>query len=88
MLRPSLCSVLAALTVIAVAPSADARTARTTDSAGAFAGAHNSVTDENSIRQKCYEYANTTWRTSNQELQTARDYAYRTCAFEHGVRNP
>jgi predicted secreted protein len=91
MTRFSLCTALAALTVLAVSPNADAQTSRTQsahDRAAALAGAHNSITDENSIRQKCYEYANSEWRSSNQEMQTNRDYAYRTCAFSHGVRNP
>ena len=91
MTRFSLCMAFAALTVLAVSPNADARTQRTQaarDQAAAIAGARNSVNDENSIRQKCYEYANNEWRSSNQEMQTNRDFAYRTCAFSHGVRNP
>ncbi len=90
MSRFSLCTVLAALTVLAVSPNADARTKlqEEHDRAAALAGAHNSITDENSVRQKCYEYANSTWKSSNQEMQTVRDYAYRTCAYNHGVRNP
>jgi hypothetical protein len=91
MTRFSLCTAVAALAVLAVVPNADARTYRsqvTHDQAAALAGAHNSVTDENSVRQKCYEYANSTWKSSNQEMQTNRDFAYRTCAFEHGVHNP
>jgi hypothetical protein len=27
-------------------------------------------------------------RREHQEMQTNRDFAYRTCAFEHGVHNP
>jgi hypothetical protein len=33
-------------------------------------------------------HRNNTWRSSNQEMQTNRDFAYRTCASDHGVRNP
>jgi hypothetical protein len=90
MTRFSFCTALAALTVLAISTNADARTRSQTahDQAAALAGARNSITDENSIRQKCYEYANSTWKSSNQEMQTVRDYAYRTCAVSHGVRNP
>jgi hypothetical protein len=33
-------------------------------------------------------HRNNTWRSSNQEMQTVRDFAYRTCAFDHGAHNP
>jgi hypothetical protein len=91
MTRLSFCTALAALTVLAVSPNADARTSRThaaQDGAAAITGAHNSITDENSIRQQCAETARSRWPSSNQEMQTNRDFAYRTCAFDHGVRNP
>lgn len=91
MTRFSFCTALTALTVLAVAPSADAQTNRAQaahDRAAALAGARNDITDENSIRQKCAEYANNTWKSSNQEMQTNRDFAYRTCAYQHGVHNP
>ena len=91
MTRFSFCTALAVLAVLAIAPNADAQTSRAQaahDRAAALAGAHNSITDQNSIRQKCYEYANSTWKSSNQEMQTNRDFAYRTCAFQHGVQNP
>ena len=88
MTRFSICATVVALTALAVSSNADARTNRSHGQTAAIAGAHNGVTDENSIRQKCYDYANSTWRSSNQEMQTVRDFAYRTCAFDHGVRNP
>jgi hypothetical protein len=40
------------------------------------------------IRKECYAEANKRWPSSNQEMQTVRDFAYRTCAFERGVNNP
>jgi hypothetical protein len=43
---------------------------------------------DDDIRKGCYAEANKRWPTSNQDLQTARQYAYSTCAFEHGVHNP
>jgi hypothetical protein len=88
MTRFSLCATVVAVTALAASPSADARTNRLHGQTAAIAGAHNNATDENGIRQKCYEQANSTWRSSNQEMQTVRDYAYRTCAFDHGLRKP
>jgi hypothetical protein len=90
MTRFSLCTVLAAATVLAMS-NADARTYRTPaaqDRAAAFAGAQNSVTDETSIRQQCAADAAKQWGTTNQDMQTNRDFRYRTCMVEHGVRNP
>jgi hypothetical protein len=40
------------------------------------------------IRKECYAEANKRWPSSNQEMQTVRDFAYRTCAFDRGVNNP
>lgn len=87
MTRFSLCTVLAAATVLAVA-DADARTYRTQDRAAAFGGARNSVTDETSMRQQCATDAAKQWGTTNQDMQTNRDFRYQTCMFEHGVRSP
>lgn len=44
--------------------------------------------DPMEIRHQCYMEANKRWSTSNQDLQTARQYAYSTCVVEHGVMNP
>jgi len=40
------------------------------------------------FRKDCSAEANKRWPSSNQDMQTNRDYAYRTCAVQHGVRNP
>jgi hypothetical protein len=40
------------------------------------------------IRKQCYAEARDRWGPNSQDMQTPRDFAYRTCAFEHGVRNP
>jgi hypothetical protein len=40
------------------------------------------------IRKECYEQANKRWSSTNQDLQKVRDFAYSTCVFERGVRNP
>jgi len=91
MTRFSFFTALAAATVLAVSATADARTYRAPaaqDRAGAFEGAHNSVNDQTSIRQQCAADAAKQWGTTNQDMQTNRDFRYRTCAFEHGVHNP
>jgi hypothetical protein len=43
---------------------------------------------EMDIRKECYGEAKKLWPSTSQDLQTARDYAYRACAFDHGVRDP
>jgi len=40
------------------------------------------------IRKMCYEQANKRWSSTNQDPQKVRGFAYTTCAFDHGVRNP
>lgn len=40
------------------------------------------------FRKDCYAEANKRRPSSNQDMPTNRDYAYRTCAVQHGVRNP
>jgi hypothetical protein len=75
-----------ALMMAVIAPSgADARVNH--NGAAAPADAHNSAS-EMDIRKQCYEVARQRWPSSNQEMQTNRDFAYRTCAFDHGVHNP
>jgi len=76
---------LAVFTVVIASSGAYARTNR--NSAPAFAGAHNSLSDMD-IRKQCYEEARQRWPSTNQDMQTNRDFAYRTCAFDRGVRNP
>jgi hypothetical protein len=53
-------------------------------------GAHASVRGESDmdIRKQCYAEARARWGTNSQDMQTPSDFAYRTCAFDHGVRNP
>jgi hypothetical protein len=52
-------------------------------------GAHASAaTSEADIRQQCVEQARARWGTNSQDMQTPRDFAYRNCMFDHGVRNP
>ena len=37
---------------------------------------------------QCEEMARLRWGTNGQEMQTPRDFAYRACMFDHGIRNP
>ena len=58
-------------------------------SSGAYARtSQNAHLSDNDIRQQCYAEAKARWSSTNQDMQTNRDFAYRTCAFDHGVRNP
>jgi hypothetical protein len=76
---------VAALMVL-VAPSVSfARTHHA--SAGVTAGAHNSASDMD-VRKQCYAEARQRYPSTNQDMQTNRDFAYRTCAVDHGVQNP
>jgi hypothetical protein len=85
MSRLSSCVALAVLTAVIASSGANARTKQ--NSADSFRGAHNSLS-EMDVRKQCYEEARLRWPSMNQEMQTNRDFAYRTCAFDHGVRNP
>jgi hypothetical protein len=76
---------LAVLMAVIVPSGAYARVNHT--NAVPRADAHNSLSDMD-IRKHCYEEARLRWPSSNQEMQTNRDFTYRTCAFDHGVRNP
>jgi hypothetical protein len=38
------------------------------------------------MRQQCYEKAAKQVSSSNQDLQTVRDYVYKNCAFDHGMQ--
>jgi hypothetical protein len=85
MSRLSRCAALAVLTVIVASSGASARTNH--DSAGPLAGVHNSASDSD-IRKQCYEEARQRWPSTSQDMHTNRDFAFRTCAYDHGVRNP
>jgi len=85
MSRISRYAALAAFTAVIASSGAYARTSH--NNASPLAGAHNSVSDMD-IRKQCYEEARQRWPSTNQDMQTNRDFAYRTCAVDHGVRNP
>jgi hypothetical protein len=77
----------AALAVFTAVIASSGAYARTNHGAGPLAGAHNGLSDMD-IRQQCYEEARQRWPSTNQDMQTNRDFAYRTCSVDHGVRNP
>ena len=78
----------AALAIFAAAIASSGASARVNqNSAAPLAGAHNSTSDMD-IRKQCYEEARQRYPSTNQDMQTNRDFAYRTCAVDHGVRNP
>ena len=37
---------------------------------------------------QCEEMARLHWGTNGQEMQTPRDFLYRACMYDHGMRNP
>ena len=78
---------LALLTALSVSSAAYASTAHRGSS---FQGAHASVakTSETDVRQQCVEQARARWGTNSQDMQTPRDFAYRTCMYDHGIQNP
>ena len=92
MSRLSRYTALAAFTAVIASSGAYAATRH--HHAAPLAGAHNGPSaahngsSEFDIRQQCYAEAKTRWPSSNQEMQTNRDFAYRTCAVDHGVSNP
>jgi hypothetical protein len=92
MSRLSRYAALAAFT--AVIASAGAQAATRHHNAAGFTGAHNGPTaahdgsSEFDIRKQCYAEAKTRWPSSNQEMQTNRDFAASTCMVDHGIRNP
>jgi hypothetical protein len=85
MSRLSSYAALAAFTAVIASSGAYGRTNH--NGASPFAAAHNSASDAN-IRKQCYEEARRRWPSTSQDMQTNRDFAYRTCAFDQGVRNP
>jgi hypothetical protein len=61
--------------------------ARTGDGAAALAGAHNGASDAD-VMKRCNEEAERRWGTNSQDMQTPRDFAFRACTFDHGMRSP
>ena len=77
------CAALAVVMAVAASSGASARI----NGAHASAGAHNGL-NEMDIRKQCYAEAKERYPSTNQDMQTNRDFAYRTCAFDRGVNYP
>ncbi len=58
-----------------------------TVSSGVHARTANSASDM-TVRKQCNEEALRAWGSNSQDMQTARDFLFRACAFDHGMRNP
>lgn len=83
----SACYSLALLAALTVSSGAYARTHHDSP---LHPGAHASAagTSQADIRQQCAEEARARWGTNSQDMQTPRDFAYRNCMFDRGMRNP
>jgi hypothetical protein len=86
------CCITSALLLTALASShADARNHYRGDTA-VTPGARNQAapTDrpqsDMAVRQQCYEQAAKQVSSTNQDLQTVRNYVYKNCAFDHGLQ--
>ena len=83
----SSCYSLALLAALTVSSGAYARVHHNSASPGASASAAG-TSETDIIYRECEAVARGRWGTNGQEMQTPRDFAYRACMFDHGVRNP
>jgi hypothetical protein len=81
------CAALAAFTAAVASSGATAATNHQHHHAAPIAGAHNGPS-EMDTRQQCYEEARSRYPSTNQDMQTNRDFAAKTCMVDHGIRNP
>ena len=77
-------SAATAIAILACA-SANARTHHKNQEPVASARAGLSDMD---IRQQCFAEARQRYPSTNQDMQTNRDFAAKTCMVDHGIRNP
>ena len=82
------CYSLVMLAALTVPFGAYARTHHNSHSFQPGARASAAGTSEAGIYQQCEEEARGRWGTNGQDMQTPRDFAYRACMFDHGMRNP
>jgi hypothetical protein len=85
MSRLSRYAALAAFTAVVASSGAYAATHH--NGGSRVGAAQNSVSDTD-IRTQCYEEARRRWPSTSQDMQTNRDFAYRTCAFDRGLSSP
>ena len=88
MSRLARCAALAVFTAVIASSGAYAATNHQHHHhAAPIAGAHNGPS-EMDMRQQYYEEARTRYPSTNQDMQTNRDFAAKTCMVDHGIRNP
>ena len=85
MSRLSRCAALTLFTAVIASSGAYAGTQH--HHAAPLAGAHNGPS-EMDMRKQCYEEARSRYPSTNQDMQTNRDFAAKTCMVDHGIRNP
>jgi hypothetical protein len=79
---------LALLAALTMSSGAYARAVHNSPSFQPNARASAVGTSEADVQRQCAEEARARWGTNSQDMQTPRDFAYRTCMFDHGVRTP
>ena len=85
-MSPTSCYSLVLLAALTVSCGAHARAQHNSLSVQPGARASAAGTPETYLQ--CEEMARGRWGTNSQDMQTPRDFAYRACMFDHGVRNP
>ena len=87
MSRLSRYTALALFTAVIASSGAYAATTHQHHHAAPIAGAHNGPSEDDTRRQ-CAEEARSRYPSTNQDMQTNRDFAAKTCMVDHGIRNP
>jgi hypothetical protein len=76
------------LAALIASAGADARTHHNNPTLQPGARASAAGAAEARIYLQCEEIARLRWGTNARDLQMPRDFAYRSCMFDHGIRNP
>jgi len=79
---------LIVLAALIASAGADARTHHRNPPFQPGARASATGTPDTRIYAQCEEMARLRWGTNSLDMQTPRDFAYRDCMFDHGIRNP
>ena len=82
------CYSLVILAAFAVSSGAYARVHPNSLSAQPGARASVAGGSQTALYLQCEEAARGRWGSNSQDMQTPRDFAYRACMFDHGVRTP
>jgi hypothetical protein len=87
MVRAS-CYSLITLAVLTASSGAHERAHHNNPSIQPGARASVAETSQPAIYRQCEEQARLRWGTNSQDMQTPRDFDYRACMFDRGMRNP